>query len=667
MESNESLQGHFQDCKLVSSILEALNDQRLSSKLCDVILKISDEQIYAHSNVLASASPYFDSLFSGQDLPRAFSQKTPQIIEIHIDGPSDPGYILAVQKVVDFMYTSHIQLDDGVLIQVLEIARIMQMASIIDFCDLYQQGCFSCVIGEPQKLKQTCDTFTQTSDGTVKTGKELIIYRENGTDEKWIFKKDLNSKVIVLNERDGLKRKRGRPRKKPVDDTLFDNKADLGSVTGDQITGERQSENENDKRNNEVPVEESTNELRTKPLQEKPLRVSKHGRIIKPRKFSDDMVSFVKEEPLSDVEIENGKIINGDFVRNIEENADIENIVVKVESEQVKKFACELCEFTTQNMKDFNEHNRDHLHAEKKCSYCGWVSENPDVTDEDFNEHVNNHKGSEMYFCTFCPQRFNTKAKLYQHLPKHSKTKPYGCDICGAGFKWKHALKAHMTVHKDSKDYLCDICGFATAHKTQLKAHHLIHTGNTFKCPEPDCEYQSTKRSNLKLHMMTHSREKPHQCEFCGQSFSLVKNMKRHMLLHTNDRPFRCENCSFSTTRFDKLKEHYFKQHQIGEKPKKKFRLTEYLKMQEMVESMEDGQLKGEQIETDVLNIGEDMETIELQVTEDTNGLATTQIVNVTSSTGEAIPIAITQNGGEISYEIQQFPVQIVTQEIVTE
>ena len=91
--------------------------------------------------------------------------------------------------------------------------------------------------------------------------------------------------------------------------------------------------------------------------------------------------------------------------------------------------------------------------------------------------------------------------------------------------------------------------------------------------------------------------------------------------------------------------------------------------MQEMVDNLESEQLTGEQIETEVLNIpvGEDMETIELQVSEDTNGLSTTQIVNVTSSTGEPIPIAITQNGGEISYEIQQLPVQIITQEVVTE
>jgi KRAB domain-containing zinc finger protein len=111
--------------------------------------------------------------------------------------------------------------------------------------------------------------------------------------------------------------------------------------------------------------------------------------------------------------------------------------------------------------------------------------------------------------------------------------KPFVCEICQTGFKWKHALKCHMATHSNTKEHLCDVCGFSTAHKSQLKAHKLIHTGDTFKCEYPNCKFQSIKKQSLKYHMLTHTQEKPHQCEICGQSFSLVKNMKRHALLHT--------------------------------------------------------------------------------------------------------------------------------------
>lgn len=392
--------------------------------------------------------------------------------------------------------------------------------------------------------------------------------------------------------------------------------------------------------------------------------MSKRGRIIKPKKFSDEIISYMKEEPISDVDDgDNRENINTSVTNNQAVN---DTAMHEIQAVTVKQYLCELCKCSFMNKKEFNEHNQEHMNAERKCSYCGLVFNDEDVTDEEFQQHVNSHKGSSPFFCTFCYKRFNTRARLHLHMPKHSKMKPFSCELCQAAFKWKHALKSHMMVHKTSKDYLCDICGFSTSHKAELKAHRLIHTGDTFKCPHTNCDYQSTKKSNLKFHMLTHTGEKPHQCELCGQSFSLLKNMRRHMLLHTTDRPLKCEKCSFCTTRFDKLKEHYFRIHNIGEKPKKKIKLTEYLKKQDMGQ-MEEIEVVNGMIETSVLNIGDDMQTIKLEVSDETNGVSTTQIVNVTSSTGESIPIAITQNGSEISYQItQDYPIQVITGDVVT-
>merc|ERR1712062_487790 len=86
-------------------ILEELYKQKCDAKFCDVIMKVCDTEIFAHSNVLAAASPYFHSFLS-QDLPRVFSQRSPQVIEIQIDG-TEPSALFeeAVTSVVDFIYT----------------------------------------------------------------------------------------------------------------------------------------------------------------------------------------------------------------------------------------------------------------------------------------------------------------------------------------------------------------------------------------------------------------------------------------------------------------------------------------------------------------------------------------------------------------------------------
>ncbi|KAL4235324.1 hypothetical protein ACF0H5_006959 [Mactra antiquata] len=601
MASKEETIGEFRDSNLIFSVLEALNKQRDSSKLCDVILKISDVQIYAHSNVLASASPYFNKFFCDQELPRAFSEKCPQIIEIQIDGQNDAGYANAVNKVVDFMYTSYIKLDVDCLSHVLEIAQIMQMNNVIGFCDLFLQGCLSYSTDGKQ------DNDTQTDSETL------------------------------LNESDTepvKKLKRGRPRK------VYDSNSNADcSIERTDLGKENNIDN-----NGDDNVGEKVVKLQEKQSRKSAPLVSKRGRIIKPKKFSDEMMTFIKEEPDSDSE----NAGNGS-----------NNISGLVPVKVPKKYVCEWCSKVFLKKNEFTDHCQDHMNAEKKCCYCGWVF-NKDTPEEEFQRHIKSHKGP--YFCTFCSKKFSTKGRLLLHIPKHSTIKPFSCDICEAAFKWKHALKTHMTVHTNSKDYLCDMCGFSTAHKATLKAHRLIHTGDTFKCPHPNCDYQSIKRSNLKFHMLTHTGEKPHTCELCTQSFSLLKNLRRHMLLHSAERRLKCETCCYTTTRFDKLKEHYYKLHNIGEKPKKKFRVTEYLKMGTMNEP-DSPKVDENDDDANVLDIGDGMETIELEVQEDENGVATTQILNVTSSTGESIPIAITQNGSQISYQItQEYPIEIITQ-----
>lgn len=142
MASCEERSANFHDSQSVSSILNILHEQRNTCRFCDVILRVCDEEIYAHSNVLAATSPYFGLILGqGQDLPRAFSQMAPQIIDIRIDGSQgDCGYGEAVGKVVDYMYTRSIKLSSAILIPVMEIAKIMQMDQILRCCARFQNG-----------------------------------------------------------------------------------------------------------------------------------------------------------------------------------------------------------------------------------------------------------------------------------------------------------------------------------------------------------------------------------------------------------------------------------------------------------------------------------------------------------------------------------------------
>ncbi|CAB1317046.1 unnamed protein product [Coregonus sp. 'balchen'] len=43
--------------------------------------------------------------------------------------------------------------------------------------------------------------------------------------------------------------------------------------------------------------------------------------------------------------------------------------------------------------------------------------------------------------------------------------------------------------------------------------------------------------------MLIHTRQKPHMCQVCQQSFNQKSHLKFHMHLHTWERPFKCQQC----------------------------------------------------------------------------------------------------------------------------
>ncbi|XP_029366466.1 kelch-like protein 22 [Echeneis naucrates] len=105
------------------SLLDGLLALRQSSILFDVVLLVEGRPIQAHRILLAASCDYFRGMFAGG--LRETQQK-----EIPIHGVS----YVAMKKILDYIYTSEIELDSDSVQDVLVAATLIQLENVIGFC-----------------------------------------------------------------------------------------------------------------------------------------------------------------------------------------------------------------------------------------------------------------------------------------------------------------------------------------------------------------------------------------------------------------------------------------------------------------------------------------------------------------------------------------------------
>ena len=75
-------------------------------------------------------------------------------------------------------------------------------------------------------------------------------------------------------------------------------------------------------------------------------------------------------------------------------------------------------------------------------------------------------------------------------------------------------------VHK------CNQCNYTSSKKSNLRSHLKIHTGEKLnKCNQ--CDYASIQTGDLRTHLKTHSGEKLNKCNQCDYASSQASNLKK--------------------------------------------------------------------------------------------------------------------------------------------
>ena len=142
------------------------------------------------------------------------------------------------------------------------------------------------------------------------------------------------------------------------------------------------------------------------------------------------------------------------------------------------------------------------------------------------------------------------------------------CKLCHKIFRHPSRMKLHMISHSGERPHICEACGKSFKEKIKLRTHMHSHDGKKLHTCEA-CGKSFSLRHTLNAHLKSHTVERPYKCTDCEKSFVFndSRGLKGHMKIHISVKSHKCETCGFRCASVQNLKQHTIK-HNI-EKPYK--------------------------------------------------------------------------------------------------
>lgn len=213
---------------------------------------------------------------------------------------------------------------------------------------------------------------------------------------------------------------------------------------------------------------------------------------------------------------------------------------VKTVHEKITRFKCDECSKKYFYQSCLNKHKIKHdLRYAYKCDKCGKRMK----YESSFNKH-SCEKRNTHHNCNVCSKIFDSKKKLTRHLKTHTLTSDYKCEYeqCTKSYKSQDALKIHMFSHTGERPFCCNICEKSFKTKHILQIHIQTHNKPKIKCE------QCNKYIGLKQHKCDLQK-----CGGCKQIFA----SSQELLIHTSEnRKFKCNKCGYCFKRKDHLNNH---------------------------------------------------------------------------------------------------------------
>ncbi|CAD5112396.1 DgyrCDS1617 [Dimorphilus gyrociliatus] len=161
--------------------------------------------------------------------------------------------------------------------------------------------------------------------------------------------------------------------------------------------------------------------------------------------------------------------------------------------------------------------------TEVKCAYCDFIASNR----KEYSQHrIENHPKSQL-----------------SRIVKD----PVICDKCGKVLQNKYKYWGHKRACHSTKEYKCQRkgCNFITRSHSGLYQHeNSVHAERRHLCSQ--CGKCFKRPDALRIHVRTHTGEKPYSCPHCDKKFADMSTRTDHLVRKHKDlegRSIFCDVC----------------------------------------------------------------------------------------------------------------------------